>query len=137
MGLADYFTNKNPRKVWILTDDAPRWLRDEIYRLHFGGLPNDWIYEKALEACSAIDDGALDEDSVLEWADSSVDVYNGDLLQWIADNHGSGIVSEAEECYEDYGPQGIVDGVRILQMCAIQIIAEGILSAMSRGDGYE
>lgn len=97
--LASFFTRDNPRKVWTLKENnQPEWLYAAIYEAHDGALPNDWVFEAAEAVCCAIDEGWLkDEDSIHEFADGHVDVYNSARWEWGKDMHGTSIFDMAEE----------------------------------------
>ena len=47
------FTRENVRGVWMLTDQAPDWLRDTVRAMHGSALPSDLIYALARDAYEA------------------------------------------------------------------------------------
>ena len=66
-----------------LREDAPDWMRNAVHETHDDEAPNDWRYEM----CAAIWDEITDDgDGGMEpWEYTSrlVDVYTGDLLNWL------------------------------------------------------
>lgn len=137
--LAPFFTTENPRKVWILVDDAPEWLKDAVREAHQGDMPNDWIYSEIRDVCQAIDDGDLglddcgdpDHDKIHEYADGAVDIYTKGLYQWQADMCLTDTYSYAEEQLSEFGGEASTGEKRIsaLQYCAIEAIAVTVLNA--------
>lgn len=78
---------KGERKIWMLQDDTPQWVRDLVYAAHDNFMPDDHKYEFIVDAlesirCSDVDDDLMEEvDNDLE-----VDIYNHDLLKWVGSN---------------------------------------------------
>jgi len=133
--LVTYFTNDNERKVWCLVPDSPQWLHDAVYAAHQGDGPNDWIYEECRAACNFIDhdlDGYADaHDAVAEYSDGRVDIYTKDLYQWQADFCCTTTYAAAEDSLSDIGSDSdkAEKRVQILQYCAIEYIAQTMISA--------
>lgn len=74
---------------------APQKLHDLIKDIHFdhfdGCLPNDWIYQIALEAFEALENDDL-EDITIE-----SDIYNQDLAKWLLNPFADEYCQEAQE----------------------------------------
>ena len=70
-----------------LCEGAPDGVRDAIQEAHGGELPNDWRYEKASMIWMALEEATENGwgPNKDEEIDSLVDIYNGELLQWLAD----------------------------------------------------
>lgn len=97
--------------------DAPEWITDlarEAHRNEWGAsggsfphmLPDDYrfrVIREALEAIASSNDDGSTDDIRAEFADD-VDVYNSDLLAWLASNAGrASYCDEAEEtCGSDF-----------------------------------
>ena len=69
----------------VLCDDGP--MKDIIYKLHDGLLPNDFIFAKTLELVDQmLEEDFEDLDAALEesWgvADQCVEIYTHDLCEW-------------------------------------------------------
>ncbi len=93
------------------SDVAPDWTHDLARDAHidsisdvtaapvFGMLPDDWRYVFIRDSLSIIVEND-DEDDWTEAVDSSVSVYNADLLSWLSSHIGRpGYVDDAvEEC---------------------------------------
>lgn len=87
--LAEAFTTdtrNDGATFYKLRDGSPQWMTDAIHAAHGDILPMDWIYEH----CSRMADNLNEyepeqwDDSVSEWADGLVDVYNADLARWLS-----------------------------------------------------
>ena len=95
-------TRKDGERFYLLTDDAPEWVRDLVHDAHGDFMPDDFRYAMVRDSLDAI--GAGDEDG-----DELDDpVYTADLLAWVSSNlqrvgyvddaaseygHGDGLVS--------------------------------------------
>lgn len=62
-------------------DGSPEWLKDLCRAAHWDSLPDDWIYEQIANCLESISDNEW-EDYALEAAESAIDVYSSDLLDW-------------------------------------------------------
>ena len=69
-----------------LRDGSPQWMTDAIHAAHGDILPLDWIYEHCHHVADKMTEYEPEQwdDSVSEWADSLVDVYNYDLARWLS-----------------------------------------------------
>jgi len=75
---------------YILTADAPDWLREAVYQAHDDEAPNDWRYE----TCADIWEGLMDaikhdmdlDDFIHTAADDCVPIYTHELTTWLDDN---------------------------------------------------
>ena len=85
-------------------EDAPEWVAEIIHDAHDGLMPDDWRYECIREAFGHIADYTghtedLDE-AGHEFADAA-DVYNSDLLKWVASNHNR--AAYVDEAVAEFG----------------------------------
>lgn len=62
-------------------DGSPEWLKDLCRAAHGDSFPDDWIYEQIANCLESILDNDC-EDEALEDAESAIDVYSSDLLDW-------------------------------------------------------
>ena len=60
---------------------SPEWLKDLSRAAHGDSFPDDWIYEQIANCLESISDNEWEEDA-LEAAESAIDVYSSDLLDW-------------------------------------------------------
>jgi hypothetical protein len=103
-------TRDNGRSVVVTTDGAPEWVADLCRAAHARGgellFPDDWRYEFAQDALSALadgDEGAPDLDAVYP--------YTADRLRWLASRADRyGYYDDAVEEFGDYsgGVMGLV-----------------------------
>lgn len=126
----------NGTTTQCLNDDAPDWLKEAIQSAHSNckDLPNDWIYSTCCDAVCAFDYGDLtdDYDSIHEWSDGQVDVYNSAVFSWAADMCNSYCYAIAEEEAKEFGmdpEEGAVTFLRVIQLCAIKNIAQVMVEA--------
>ncbi len=119
-------------RITVLTDDAPSWCRDAVYKAHDGRLPDDWIYESCQSiACSIADydDPDSARDASGEIADSNVDIYNHARLQWLA----AGWADETDEANSDAGTPGdasIIERIGIGQYVVLDTICHRLIEAI-------
>ena len=69
-------------------DGAPEWVGELVRAAHGDMFPDDWRYDaiaSALEFVAEVDDP---DDGCGEFADQTVDVYNGDRIAWLG-SHGA------------------------------------------------
>lgn len=62
-------------------DGSPEWLKDLSRAAHGDSFPDDWIYDQISNCLESIS-GDDCEDDALEDAESAIDVYSSDLLDW-------------------------------------------------------
>lgn len=62
-------------------DGSPEWLKDLSRAAHGDSFPDDWIYDQISNCLESISDNDC-EDDALEAAESAIDVYSSDLLDW-------------------------------------------------------
>ena len=62
-------------------DGSPEWLKDLSRAAHGDSFPDDWIYEQIANCLESISDNDCEYDA-LEAAESALDVYSSDLLDW-------------------------------------------------------
>ena len=60
---------------------SPGWFKDLSRAAHGDSFPDDWIYEQIANCLESISDNEWEEDA-LEAAESAIDVYSSDLLDW-------------------------------------------------------
>lgn len=111
--MSDYFKidNRANGEAFVkLADDAPEWVLDAVREAHDGEFPDDWRYEMCERIFDGWHDGDWnpdDDDSMYEFADAAVDIYNMARLQWLA-----GHLERAAYCDEavaEYGWESIGD----------------------------
>lgn len=116
-------TRDDGTTFYTLADGAPEGLLEAIREAHHGTLPNDWIYEE----CKAAFEGDLtDSDALHEYADGRVSIYTKELFQWNADMCLTALYRYAEDEASDLGGASIEDRVKVIQFCAIRMIASVI-----------
>jgi hypothetical protein len=129
-----------------ICDTAPAWIKQDyslgnnlMNRAHEAlddRLPDDWVYEIAAhvaEAFTEYDFDTIDElrDKVSEIADSEIDVYNSDRLQWLASHLGNAdLVDTAVQEFGYDNSTGIVGAIGIGQYYAIERIAGALIDAI-------
>lgn len=96
MTASKYFTRDNLRQVWTLTDDAPEGLQEAVQAAHGGMRPSDWIYEACQSAAGALDDGALDHDTVDAWADGEVEIGTYQVITWYAEHRAHLAINDGD-----------------------------------------
>jgi hypothetical protein len=88
-------TRDNGREFWVLKDGKPEWVQDLCHEAHGDMAPDDWKYQFVLEAVAAFSEADDPDDVQLE-----ADVYNSELLQWLASHLArAGYVDEAVQEY--------------------------------------
>lgn len=109
-----------------------QWMIDAVREAHGDIMPNDWVYD----ACHTIvghmadTDSADWDDSVSEWADGGVDVYNADRARWLAANlHFGGIVDEAVQSM-GHSDQGVYGDIGLGQFAMLESIAAALIKAV-------
>lgn len=97
-------TRPNGDAIVVCKDDAPGWVGAIIREAHGDDLlPDDWRYECIRDAFSWIADSDTDDlDDSHDFADSTTDVYNADLLRWVGSGNSRG--SYVDDAQEDFGP---------------------------------
>lgn len=82
--------NDDP-SFWMLKDRHPTWLYDLVHKAHGTMPPDDFKYEMVVDTLEALAEGQDPDESNLE-----ADIYNSDLLRWLASHlERSGYVDEA------------------------------------------
>lgn len=96
-----------------ITEGSPVWVREMVREAHGDMLPDDWKYACVSAACEWIHDtleaGGDAEDARGEFAESQVDVYNGQRLAWLASH--SERVSYTDWAVEEFGRNDPAMGV--------------------------
>lgn len=120
------------KEFYKLKDGSHQWMTDAIHAAHGDMLPIDWIYEH----CSRVADKMCDsdpedwQDSVSEWADDLVDVYNADRTAWLALHLG--FAAWVDEAVEELGhsDQGIFGDIGYGQYRLIESIAHALITGV-------
>jgi len=115
-----------------LAPNSPQWMEDAIHAAHGDIFPNDWVYDACHSIVGHMED--IDpsdwEDSVSDWADSNVDVYNVDRARWLASHLDfGGMVDEAVEEL-GHSDQGIYGDIGIGQYRFLENIAQALIQAV-------
>lgn len=131
----------NGDKFRKLRDGSPEWMSDVALAAHsFMGraddaiMPNDWIYDKAENAVDFISgmDGIPSEfeDAAHEFADSNVDLYNGELAHWLSLNVWFG--EYVDEATREFGPtdEGIYRQIQAGQYHFLREMFAAIVEAL-------
>lgn len=128
-----------------LRDDAPKWTTEDdesgqclmlrVHRAVDGRLPDDWIYEQAYWLAGRIaekEDADGARDSLSEWADGLVDVYNADRTRWLASHLGN--LALVDEAVEEMGrhDQGIVGNIALGQFMALERIGNALIEEIEK-----
>lgn len=125
----EYAIRTDGSEYWRLTDDAPDWLHDAVYEAHDGELPNDWRYAQCygiVEYLDQSDNPATDGD--FEYADTAVEPYTYELLQWYAADLDR--ISYADENTLEFGPgEGLGHTLLLGQAYAIASMFRTIAAA--------
>ncbi len=111
-----------------LDDGAPEWLADAVMEAHGDEMPNDWRYETLQSIACCICDGNVEAGDI---ADRLVDVYNSDLLAWLAGHLERPVY--VGEYVEDYGwdnDQGVIGAIAGGQRLCIDEMAATLLAAV-------
>lgn len=118
-----------------LRHGSPEWMRDAIREAHDGGdiFPNDWIYHTCSNMADRLNDTAPDrwEDSIGEWADSEVDVYNVDRARWLASHLAFGGIVDAATEDMGHSDQGIYGDIGFGQYRLCETIANALMNAIN------
>jgi hypothetical protein len=90
---------------WLLTGDAPEWLRDAVYQAHDGERPNDWRFETCADIWNILQEAlhyGTDLDEVCaQAADRLTPVYTSEQLAWFQDDTSR--VNWIDEALATYG----------------------------------
>jgi hypothetical protein len=116
-----------------LRDGSPQWMTDAIHTAHGDILPLDWIYEHCGRMAEKMTDYEPEQwdDSVSEWADSLVDVYNYDLARWLSLHLDfPGFVDEAVGEF-GHSANGVMGDIAQGQYKLLEQIAYAMLSAVN------
>ncbi len=81
-------TRVNGDEFFKLSDDAPQDLQDLVQSIHFGALPNDWVYQVIMEAFEELSDNDLDDINM------ESDPYYHDLYKWFGQPFAHALCNE-------------------------------------------
>ena len=125
--LFEYATRSDGTRYVRLAEipDSMVWLTDAVHAAHDDEMPNDWRYETCWHIVAALEDGAERD----EIADSLVDVYTADLVQWLADDI-SRIQYDAEAIDVFGHAETLADAIRVAQYCAIEAMVHLLADAI-------
>jgi len=106
--LSDSFvtsTRTDGTKYTHCADTAPDWVSDVVHACHGHMGPDDWRYRMIAECAGDLCDYAPDEwqESLHEVADSLVDIYTSQLLQWLASRN------DRTDYIDDARREGLID----------------------------
>lgn len=95
-------TRDNGDTFYCLKSGSPGWMEDAIRAAHNDAamLPDDWRFAAIREAAGAIEDAEDLADAGDQFADN-VDVYNGELLAWVASRLSR--MDYCDEAMEEFG----------------------------------
>jgi hypothetical protein len=113
-----------------IKDGSPDWIKEAVHAAHGTYLPNDWVYEAAMDAFSAIHDagdGSDLEEVRTEFADNA-DVYSADLGKWLDDFPGAR--SACAEAVEEFGASEDAGDVDKLLQMGQYVARDAIFSAI-------
>lgn len=117
-------TDKRPdgSTFWRTADDCPEWVTDMIHDAHGDMMPDDYRYRwvsYALEAFQNYDDAERAIDEI------APDVYNYDLLQWVASNLNR--MAYVDEAMEN-GAKSLSDALMWAQSDEMREVYSAVLS---------
>lgn len=125
-------TRNDGATFYKLREGSPQWMTDAIHAAHGDILPMDWIYEHCNHIANMMTEYEAEQwdDSVLEWCDGLVDVYNADRARWLALHLDfAGFVDEAVEEY-GHSDQGVMGDIGMGQHKLLEQIAYALLEAV-------
>lgn len=121
-------------KFYHLRSDTPRQYMEIVHAAHDGMLPDDYVYETLYFLAGKFDDVLPDDwdDQAPDLCDSLVDVYNTDLLRWLASHlYRAQFVDEAVQDYGfDPGDFSLFKLLALGQYSEIRQIADYLISGI-------
>ena len=125
------FGNKD---FYSLADKSPSWMVDAIRDAHDAGgiFPNDWVYDACHSMISHMDDVEPEnwDDSVSDWADGAVDVYNAERARWLASHLAFGGIVDDAVAELGHSDQGVYGDIGIGQYRFLEQIASALIAAV-------
>ena len=107
------------KRIWVLKEKRPTWVWELVHKAHGSMGPDDWKYDTVHDALESLAEGQDPEEPNLE-----ADIYNHDLLEWLASHlERAGYVDEAVEQFGHAGEGGARGG--------------GIMGDIAQGQWYE
>jgi len=103
---------------------SPEWVADLCREAHGNSLPDNWIYEQIANCLASILDNDC-EDDALEDAESAIDVYSSDLLDW-----ANGRAEYVDDAIRD-GAQDLSSAIMMGQQAMIGEIFYAIVSFLT------
>lgn len=100
----NYFTVKtfeDGRSIIVMTDDAPEWVSEMVYKAHEGFMPDDYRYAFIVEALEIM--SATADDEYIDSPDIEADIYTSDLLAWLSSNFNR--IEYTDEAIKSMGAQ--------------------------------
>ena len=87
---------------WLLTDNAPEWVRDLCHKAHGNMMPDDWRYNFVVSALNALDDGDAEP--------GEPSVYTHELTGWL--HSRTDRYAYVDDAVEEYGAAvGIIGAI--------------------------
>jgi hypothetical protein len=137
--LAALFANSFERKerpngenFYCLKDGTPDWIKEAVHQAHGDLFPNDWIYAQCKAIAQDMTEYEPEDwmDSVSDWADSNVDIYNSDRAAWLGSHLHFG--EAVDEAVEELGhsDQGIYGDIAQGQYKVLEQIAYVLIQAV-------
>lgn len=105
------------RRIVVFKEGTPEELRSSVYGAHDGNMPNDWIFEAYHSILERLGNYTIEgleylEEIRGEVVDAEVDVYNADLITWLANYTQS--LEYVTEAIQDGSIDGDIDGAQLL-----------------------
>lgn len=122
--------NGEKKSIVVFADNASEDLKDSVRKAHGDRLPSDWVFDKYHSILDAMLQYNDIEDNQSEIVDGLVDVYTGNLTEWLnSNNNNVYYLTEAIDQYE------IKDGFRALataQSLAIDEIYGEVMNLLNK-----
>lgn len=130
--MTDFFQTKtrDDGSVFIcLVDDRPEWVYEAVREAHDDEFPDDWRYEHCALIFEQVAQGANDPDDADTIADSLVDIYDADIVKWLADNTTRS--AYVDDWHNDYGAEfnDVISSIRGGQYVCLERMARVIIEA--------
>lgn len=106
------------RRIVVFKEGTPEALRSSVYGAHDGSMPNNWVFEAYYSILERLGNYTIEEleyleDIKSEVVDAEVDVYNADLIAWLA-TYKQSLDYVTQAIQEGYASYGEADGAKLL-----------------------